>query len=200
MPRSAGVSGAAVALAGAGALLLYSGLRGLSPLDALRQVATGKALAPVESKAPTLTPPTAPSAGASGSGSSSLVAAAESFAGDKYSQARRWQTGYSDCSSFVGKALKKVGIRPPGASLVSSYVNLLGGHWSGISKIPASQVQAGDLVISPASHMVIATDATHGIGQQRPGRNVQHGAIADLMFGTGVHSYWRIHVAGTVPA
>lgn len=39
---SAGVSGLAVSLAGGGALLIYAGLKGQSPIDALREVLTGQ--------------------------------------------------------------------------------------------------------------------------------------------------------------
>jgi hypothetical protein len=114
-----------------------------------------------------------------------VVAAAQSYRNDRYSQARRWQAGWSDCSSFVGKALKKAGIKPPGSSQVHSY--WMSKQWP---KIPASQVQAGDIAHT-LGHMVLMTGKTSGIGQQRPGVNVKSGSINSL-FGT-THVTYRTY-------
>lgn len=194
-----GISGVGLAAATGGALLAYAGFLGVNPLQALKNVASGRPPA-VESRTAGLTvAKTGARAGEEDSSrgqsrgmSNALVRAAVSFEGDKYSQARRWQTGFSDCSSFVGKALKKIGVKPPGASTTTSY--LLSREWK---KIPRSQATTGDIAVSP-SHMAIFRSADTGIGQQNPRRNVQTGPIDDLMAGTGSYTVLRYAGAGTV--
>ena len=44
------------------------------------------------------------------SDNSNLLSAIKNHLGESYSQARRGQSGFSDCSSFVGKVLKDAGI------------------------------------------------------------------------------------------
>lgn len=179
------VSGTGVALATAGGVLLYAGLSGQSPLTALRSIASGKPAPLSRTAAVDVALSTAGAgaatagAGAAGASQSALVAAAMNYAGDLYSQAKRWQPGYSDCSSFVGKAFLALGITPPGASVTGSYL-----AWAACVKIPAAQVAAGDLICN-ANHIVIATGNLTAIGQENPTINVQQGTIADLMFGTG---------------
>jgi cell wall-associated NlpC family hydrolase len=107
-----------------------------------------------------------------------VVAAAQSLRGDKYSQTKRWANGFSDCSSFVGKALKKAGIKPPGISVVTSY--RVSKDWK---TIPKSQIQPGDIALT-LSHMAIVLGPNSGIGQQRPGRNVVTGSFSNLFTGT----------------
>ncbi len=118
---------------------------------------------------------------AAGTGLPQLVGAVRQFRADRYSQLKRWQQGFSDCSSFVGKGLKALGITPPGASTTVDYL-----AWSALRKIPESALQAGDLVVNTA-HMIVATGPGTGIGQQNGRRNVQEGTIADLMAGTGTY-------------
>src|SRR3954466_6928653 len=119
---SGGLSGTAVATAALGAVMVYAGMRGVSPIAALRDVAGGHP-APVVGHPLTLTP-TDPSTPTTGSGSvggipaslstssratAGAVGAAARYSGDVYSQAKRTQPGYSDCSSFVDKALTDAG-------------------------------------------------------------------------------------------
>lgn len=103
------------------------------------------------------------------------------FKGDKYSQALRWKNGYSDCSSFVSKGMKKLGLKYPAGGTTISYLN--SPQWA---SIPLSSVQAGDIIVN-ASHMIVATGPGQGMGQQNPRRNVQTGSIKDLMSGTGAY-------------
>jgi hypothetical protein len=105
------------------------------------------------------------------------VDAVQQFAGDHYSQARRWDTGYSDCSSFVGKGLRSIGITPPGASVTGSYLT-----WGQLRTVPRSEVGAGDLCVN-AGHMIVATSNSDGIGQQNSRSNVRRGPIESLMPG-----------------
>lgn len=113
-----------------------------------------------------------------------LVQAVQAYKGDKYSQARRWSKGYSDCSSFVGKGMRKLG-HDMGASTTFTYL--------GSSKwitVPSSQAGAGDIAVN-AAHMVLVTGPGTAIGQQNPRRNVQTGSISELMHGTGGYKIKR---------
>lgn len=218
---NAGISGVGVAAATAGALLMYAGIKDVSPLAALRSVTTGvlpgsaqaKALAKTENSNPDLwsgaqeggsgeiaeaeaslatgTGTTVPAVYSVGGGPfPALAASAQQFAGDQYSQLKRWQQGYSDCSSFVGKALKALGVTPPGASTTLSY--LASSQWK---KVTAASAGAGDLAVNSA-HMVILTGPGVAIGQENPTRNVQTGTVASLMSGTGPYVYLRYAGAG----
>lgn len=203
MANSAGISGTAVGVATVGAVLVYAGFRGVSPLEALRNIATGKPL-PVTSKPTTITP------GAGGGGGtasgfatnnalrSAVVTGAKSFSADQYSQVKRTQTGFSDCSSFVDKALKAAGIKPPQYTWASTANFRLSPEWI---TIPFAQAEPGDIAVS-SSHMVLITSAggQSAIGQQRPGRNVQEGSTKDLMSGTGTYVWktYKGYAQGTV--
>lgn len=200
MAESGGISGIAVGVAAAGGVLIYAGFQGLNPLQALREITSGKASALKPSQASfvhdasarTVSPGTAaPADGGSGgvvatgfkAGSSqignALAQAAMSHQGELYSQARRWQSGYSDCSSFVGKAFKDIGITPPGASVTGSYLT-----WTKLKTIPKSEIQAGDILVS-AGHVAIALSSTTAIGQQNGRSNVRVDTFDNIMAGTG---------------
>ena len=179
---SGGISGTAVATATAGAVLIYAGYRGINPVAALRDIASGSP-PPVSTEGTTLTTSTTTSP--TGSNGAALVEAAMRHKGEKYSQARRWQSGYSDCSSFVGKAFKDIGITPPGGSTTISYIG-----WSQLKRITREQVDAGDLVYSPG-HIVIAINNRTAIGQQNSRRNVQIGPIESLVGSMPTPTYLR---------
>jgi len=185
---SAGISGSAVAVATAGAVLVYAGLRGVSPLQAIRDAAGGKP-PPVTGK-PTADPGSGvvvpASSGFGDSRRAAVVAAAQKYRGDVYSQLKRTQPGYSDCSSFVDKALRDAGIQPPGNQWANTALYRLSPEWKTIT---AKQVQPGDIAIS-AAHMVLITAAggTAGIGQQRTGVNVATGTMRAL-FGSQVYVF-----------
>jgi cell wall-associated NlpC family hydrolase len=174
MAPRAGISGFGLAVAGMGGVLVYAGLRGVSPLQALRDITSGKP--PGIGVQKRFRPKITGSSSGAGSGVSALVDAARANSGDSYSQARRWQPGYSDCSSYVGKAFKAAGITPPGASTTASYLTS-----PRFTKISRSQAQAGDLAVT-TSHMAIFTGPDTGIGQQNAKRNVVEGAIDDVMY------------------
>lgn len=194
MAQGGGVPGIAVGMAGAAALLVYAGVRGSNPLEALREVATGRPKGLAEQAAARQALYDGVGTGGSSTGGGGVaqaslsgqsisgphpefVTAAGHFAHDVYSQARRWEEGFSDCSSFAGKALKRVGITPPGASVTSSYLT-----WRKLRPIPRSQIGAGDFLVSPG-HMAIAINNTTAIGQQRAGVNVKVGPIGQIMWG-----------------
>lgn len=188
MAQGGGVPGIAVGMAGVAALLVYAGFRGTDPLTALREVATGKPTGLAEQSAAHTAlyeglggssgsggVTTASLSGTSGGTHPEFVNAAGQFMDDLYSQARRWQDGYSDCSSFAGKALKACGVTPPGASTTSSYL-----AWRKATPISKSQIGAGDLLVS-SGHMVIAINGSTAVGQQNGRDNVQVGPISSLM-------------------
>lgn len=187
MASGGGISGVAVALATAGGVLLYAGFQGLNPLEALKDITSGKTK-PLEARKSTFTnDPSHLGAGGSGiiaagynTGSGvgpALAAAAMRHSGEKYSQGRRWQVGYSDCSSFPGKALKDLGITPPGASVTGSYLT-----WSKLRTVSKSEIQVGDFLCG-SGHMGIALSPTTAIGQQNTRQNVREDSIASIMWG-----------------
>jgi cell wall-associated NlpC family hydrolase len=196
------VSGIGVALATAGGVLVYAALKGQSPLDALREIASGHPSA-VAANTPAAASGTGDIAGALGATllgfGPALVTAAMGHASERYSQARRWQDGYSDCSSFVGKSLKDIGIAPPGASTTGDYL-----VWRALVKVPAAHAVAGDLLVNSA-HMSVVTAPGMAIGQQNPSRNVAQGPFSSIMAGTGPYLCLRYAAAaaatsaGTAP-
>jgi cell wall-associated NlpC family hydrolase len=190
------ISGMGVAVVTAGSLLVYAGLTKQNPLAALRAVGTGHP-APIGSSSSYQATQGGTSAaggavggtvadvggliaqGSAVGGLPQLVGAVEQFSGDRYSQARRWDAGFSDCSSFVGKGFRALGITPPGASVTGSYL-----AWSKLRQVPRARLQAGDLVCN-ATHVIVATSNAYGIGQENPRRNVATGPVETLMAGTG---------------
>jgi hypothetical protein len=185
---SGGINGLSIGIVTVGTALVYAGFRGVSPLTVFKEVSGGK-LPPVTGK-----PTTDPATGGgvtplpSGFGDSrraAVVAAAQKYTGDIYSQAKRTQPGFSDCSSFVDKALKDAGIAPPMNPWANTALYRISPEWK---KIPASQALPGDIAIS-AAHMVLITapGGASGIGQQKPNVNVRTGNMATLF---GSQTYW----------
>lgn len=194
MAATGGVSGTAVAVTTAGGILIYAGLRGVSPIQALRDISSGHP-EPVTGTPTVLEnqgggddteTPTSPATSVTSGKRSSVIAAAQSFSGDIYSQAKRKQNGYSDCSSFVDKALRTAGITPPGGAWATTANFRLSPEWK---TIPASKAQPGDIAVR-TGHMVLVTAAggKAGIGQERTGVNVKTGSVASLM-GSGAYVY-----------
>jgi hypothetical protein len=173
---SGGISGVAVGVATVGGLLVYAGYRGTSPIEALRQVSTGKPAA-VSTTGTPATKSAYTGAALSGGTHPEIAQAALGHAAETYSQAQRWAAGKSDCSSFVGKSLKDVGITPPGASVTMSYR-----AWGQLTTIPRASIGAGDLLCG-TGHIAIALSPTTAIGQQRTGVNVKVDTIDNIMFG-----------------
>lgn len=189
--RSAGISGFGIATATAGALLVYAGIRNVTPLQALRE-AVGAGRLPggssstsgaVEKAEQALQQPPGAYVGsgiiAVGSGPfPQLVQAVQPFMSDQYSQARRWQDGYSDCSSFIGKGLKRLGIDPGISTTISMLADK---RWK---RIPRESAGAGDIAINQA-HVVLFTAPNRAVGQENPSRDVQSGTPEELMTGSG---------------
>lgn len=193
---TSGISGPAVAVATIGAVLVYAGFRGVTPLQALRDIGSGAPPA-VAGHPADLTASVSSGTGSATGQRGSVVAAAQKYVGDTYSQAKRTQTGFSDCSSFVDKALKDAGIAPPGSPWASTANYRMSPAWK---TIPAAQSQAGDIAIS-SSHMVLVTGqgGSSAIGQERTGVNVRTGSVASL-FGSQSYVYktWTGYGGGEV--
>lgn len=180
MANGNGISGLAVALAAAGGILVYAGFKGLSPVGALRDVSTGKPTG-VGDKSTDLGSFDAGAMGAAVGGAAASVAVsavAAKYAGDKYSQAKRTQSGWSDCSSFCDKILTDMGISPP-TKWASTANYRISPNWVNVA---LADTKPGDIAIN-SHHMVMITAAggTAAIGQQNPRVNVRTGTVKALM-------------------
>ena len=192
------ISSLHLAVAAGGGVLLYAALRGVSPVQALRDVTSGAPPAvSTEGKVITGADGDAdPNFVPGGNGStawkgvyrlakvpkalqrpSAFITSLNAHASEKYSQANRWKSGYSDCSSFTGKGLLDTGISPPGMSNTTAYLS--SGDW-----VRVSAPRMGDIAVN-SQHMAVFVDGSHGIGQQNPRRNVQHDVMDNLMANTG---------------
>jgi hypothetical protein len=199
------ISGIGVAAVSVGALLIYAGLNKTNPLVALKEIASGSPRA-----VDTTSSSTASTSLSGGSGSSSdsgsskgsgglsgLAAVAYDKYGDEtYSQAKRGQSGYSDCSSFVSKAMRSY---VPKFPLMVTGGFLFSPDWVTVGE---KNARAGDVAVNGA-HMVIVGGRDSkgnliGVGQQRPGRDVQVDTIKNLMTGTGsylVRRYRKLNLS-----
>lgn len=195
MAAQTGVPGLAVVLTAGGALLVYAGLRGVTPLTALREVAAGQT-EPITSAGfreplDTSVGGGAVYASAGGTGPHGEIAdAAMRYRSDKYSQDLRSRPGYSDCSSFTAKSMRAAGISVPDYNTTAFM------RWSGLRKIDKSEIARGDLLINHV-HMAIALNGTQAIGQQNKNRNVATGSFAAIMMNTGPWSAYRYVGSGS---
>jgi cell wall-associated NlpC family hydrolase len=168
---NAGVSGKAIALATAGGVLVYAGLRGESPLEALRGILTGSPPPLPEGK--TVTLPAGSSAGTGpieGSGVGpfpGLASAAERYLGVPYKWAGTSRAGV-DCSGLVVLAFRDNGITGiPRTSLGQM-------SWSKVRKV--SDPGRGDLVWWPG-HIGIMVSSTRMINAPHRGTVVRYANV-----------------------
>lgn len=174
---SRGVSGLAIGLASAGGLLLYTGISGVSPIDAMRSLVGSGTLAPAAATAqgriPNATPgnggapfPGDPAA-AGGSGSGARIAADAAQYANKvqYIWGGADPSGW-DCSGFATYVLvHDLGYKNLPSESHTVCMDFL--SWSGAQTIPAAE--PGALVVWP-THMGIALDATTMISALNPHR------------------------------
>lgn len=193
------ISSLHLAIAAGGGVLLYAALRGVSPVQALKDVTSGHPPA-VSTEGKTIRSSSGdglnPDYVPGGFGSTpwkgvykkakvpkafqkpgTFVAAAQTHGTETYSQDQRWARGKSDCASFVGKSLLDIGVEPPGGSTTDSYLS--SGSW-----VRVSSPRLGDIAVN-SHHMVICTDGSHGIGMQNSRRNVQRDTLDNLMANSG---------------
>lgn len=214
----AGLSGLSVGIVTVGGLLVYAGIRGVTPLQALRDVSSGQPIA-IPDTPGTLSLPTSGgnvaldpqtgeavtgTTGASVSGgvtvkgkvrSSVALSAVSSFKGDKYSQPKREKPGFSDCSSFVCKGFHAAGVAKPDGRMAwpNTSAFAIGPAWK---TIPQSQAMPGDIAVVSGHHMVFVTNSggTQGIGQQNLTSNVRTGSIASLFINVPGKPVFRTYV------
>jgi hypothetical protein len=194
-----------LAIAAGGGVFLYAALRGVSPLQALKDVTSGAppAVSTEGKKITTSSGDLDPNYVPGGSGSTNwngvykrttgvpkalqtpltFIAALNTHAGETYSQANRWGRTSSDCSSFAGKGLLDIGLTPPGGSNTTAFLG--SGQW-----VKVSAPKMGDIAVN-GQHMIVCTDGSHGIGQQNPRRNVQRDTIDNLMANSGSFEFRR---------
>jgi cell wall-associated NlpC family hydrolase len=203
-----GISGLSVGIITAGGLLVYAGIRGVTPLQALRDVSSGQpvAIPNVPGQQIAVTDGTGGNVAQSVStgtvkghvrGAAALTAA-NAFTGDKYSQLLRTRPGYSDCSSFVDKAFHAVGIDKPDGRMAwpntTAFMN--SPAWK---TIPQSLAVPGDIAVAVGGglgHMTFVTNTggTQGLGQQNSHSNVRTGAISSLFSGVNGTVVFRTYV------
>ena len=74
-----------------------------------------------------------------------FISAAMKYKGDKYSQPKRMQKGYSDCSSLIYKALSDCGyLKDPGVTVTTYRMGVSGD--GRFKKIPMTELQRGDIL------------------------------------------------------
>jgi hypothetical protein len=185
---SSGISGLGVGIIGAGSLLIYAGIRGVSPLQALRDATTGKPVGIPNVPGSGIAQPVA----ASGNIGAAALAAAAAYHGDKYSELNRTQPGFSDCSSFVCKAFHDVGVPKPDGLTAWPTTGMFASSswWQTIGFVVAGP---GDIAVVPGKHMVFVAGpgGTTGLGQQNPTSNVVSGPISSLFAGVTGNIIYR---------
>lgn len=170
-----GVSGTAVALAAAGALLLYDGIRGVSIPAALRSLVTAGTLPAPALPAAAPGGSTAAAGAAVGTGANAAIAQyALTFEGKvPYKWGGADPSGW-DCSGFATYVLVHTGH----TNLPSNYhtVCMQFYTWSGAVKVATPE--AGDLVVWP-THMGIAINSTQMISALNPSRGTTVTTFSD---------------------
>lgn len=169
------ISAPAVAAAGAGALVLYAGMKGISVTGGLRALLSGQPIPtavayPLTSGTSDGTTTTA----VAGPTGSALADRGMSYVGS--GSVYGWAGGgprVMDCSGFCNQcAGRDLGLPIPGHP-----DGRYSGHgpatpqwaiWPGCHTIPRSQVQAGDLCIWPLFHMGIAISNTQMVNCPGP--------------------------------
>lgn len=172
--QTAGISGKAIALATAGGVLVYAGLRGESPLDSLRGILTGSPSPIPEGKPVTLDfgggtfggDRTAPAA-------SAVAGRAADIALQQVGKPYRWGASGPDrfdCSGLISYAYNHAGA--PFGRMTSAGMAVS----PKFRKISRSQVAAGDVLYKPG-HVALATGSNSLVEAPRTGIPVRTRAI-----------------------
>lgn len=197
MADKRGISGLAVALAAAGGFLVYSGLKDVSPLDGLRELAAGRLPAgrppqPTEVRFgqkirdgfgpadPAGVPDPGSRPGVSSGLESRIVTAARKYIGINYVWAAHDPSIGFDCSGLVTWVLHHdIGIDLSKWSALCNNTHTVTGQFlitNGCRTVPRADAQSGDLVCWPG-HIGIALDKDRMINAPNAGSKVREDKI-----------------------
>jgi hypothetical protein len=179
MAKSGGVSGLGLAVAGLGGLLMFTGIRDVSMLDAIRSIARGVTPTGPGPKTTTVsftgdpggavTPAAYLKPSATG-GHPEIAQAALRYLGTPYRWGGKGGADGLDCSGLVYRAiLDATGAKAPLSSTGQS-------TWRGFSVVSRAEVGAGDVLWWPG-HVVVALDVDTCVSAPRPGTVVRTEAI-----------------------
>lgn len=204
MASRGGISGIAVGVAAAGGVLLYAALRDVSPLQAIKDIASGSP-EPVKSSVPSwansgtgVGASNLPGYGQTGGGgvwavgdgpNAWLAKTAVTQIGVPYVWGGNTPSGF-DCSGLVQWSFAQNGISAPR----TTYTQVV---WSKLRSISRAQVAAGDLIYS-SGHVVIALNNTTCVAAQHTGTNVKTLAIS-AAFSAPIIAYKR-YIGSTTPS
>lgn len=159
------INGAGIAIAAAGIVLTWAGFNNVSPVQAFKDLAMGKAPQP-NPKVPFQPVAfsgggTAGSPGVPSAGGGSIVGMAEQVARSPAGRANYcWSGGHGknpcsakcfDCSGYVSCVLNRLGLLK-GSMTTTGFLG-----WKGAVTVPFSQRQPGDLLVT-AKHIGIVLD------------------------------------------
>lgn len=166
------INGVGVGIVAAGLVLTWAGFFNVSPIEAFKQLAMGKAPQPnPKSKFQPVTFNTGSTATGGGSGlqevssvgNSSVLAMAQQVAATPAGRSRYcWGGGHTsspcsakcfDCSGYVSCVLNRLGVLK-GSMTTTGFL-----AWKGATTVPFSQRQPGDLLVT-ATHIGIAIDGS----------------------------------------
>lgn len=147
-------------------LLIYAGFRGVTPIQALRDISGGTAPGPTTSPytpSDTSSAPATGSATGSGKGVALLNQMEAIGTGKGYSENTSLRTGpdYFDCSGLVYRAGASLGIWPSGTTAFNTASFIIHTKQFGLTYQGTGAPQTGDIVWWSTGHMGVATDSTH---------------------------------------
>jgi cell wall-associated NlpC family hydrolase len=174
-----GDTGTSLAIGGFGVVLVWSAIHGASITATIRDIIRGKKPSGVD-----IYPKTAGTTGATVTGATGSAIANDAlhYVGDEYVWGASGPYEF-DCSGLVNWCLgHDLGLPIPGSNsgACSGHGPVTGQYmvWSVAPTVPASQIQAGDLVVWP-THMGIAISNTEMVSALNPSLGVAVTTIAE---------------------
>lgn len=162
-----------LAMAAAGGVLIYAALQDMTPLEALRELTSGKKPRAVEPKGSTLRGSVDPASylggGAGGGSGHPLVAAAERYLGVPYRWGGTSRSGL-DCSGLVVVAFQDAyGVTPPRTTYGQE-------AWGQLTRVSREDLRPGDLVFWPG-HVAIYAGGGEVIHAPGTGKKVRRAPV-----------------------